>query len=154
MFLAYTRSVLSGASAAELTEHFTLVPAYLSWHSGRELILSTVLELQSSQISGETYAGSALEGHRYASSHFIAGFDWKQRYSTALIWDVSSDPNLNGGTEERRHWVSTEISVKPLDGLWLRASYGREKGGVRCTGGVCRVLNPFEGFRFTLEWRR
>ena len=153
MLLAYTKSVLSGQSAAEIVEHYTLVPAYLSWHPNDELVLSTVIELQHSIVSGETYAGGVIEGHEFNSSHNILSADYRHNYSAALIWDTSNDPNINEGVHETQHWISGELSIKPIDGLWVRTSYGKEKGGVRCTGGVCRVLNPFEGFRMTLEWR-
>ncbi len=153
MFIAYTRSVLSGASAAELAEHFTLVPAYLSWHPSENIVLSTVIELQRSTVSGELYTGETIEGHSYSSGHFIGSVDLRHKYSAALIWDTSDDPNLNDGLHENQNWVSGELSLKPTDRVWIRASYGKEKGGVRCTGGVCRVLNPFEGYRMSVEWR-
>ena len=151
--IAYTRLVLSGQSAAEVTEHFTLVPAYLSWHPNEKLVLSTVVELQNSKVYGELYTGDELAGHDFQSRHFIASVDYNRNYSAALIWDTSNDPSIMTGNQTIEHWVSGEVSVKPRDGMWLRASYGKEKGGVRCTGGVCRVLNPFEGFRLVLEWR-
>ncbi|MBC8377400.1 MAG: hypothetical protein H8E26_15275 [FCB group bacterium] len=153
LLIAYTRSVLSGQSAAEIMEHYTLVPAYLSWHPNENLVLSTVVELQTSKVYTELYAGDVLEGHKFQSGHFIVSADYEHNYSAAIIWDTSNDPSLMTNDEEIQHWVSGEVSVKPMDGLWLRASYGKEKGGVRCTGGVCRVLNPFEGFRMALEWR-
>ena len=153
MLLAYTRSVLSGQSAAEIMEHYTLVPAYLSWHPNNEIVLSTVVELQSSRAYGELYSGDELEGHTFQSGHFIASADYNHNYSAALIWDTSNDPGFLEEDETIQHWVSGEFSLKPMDGLWIRASYGKEKGGVRCTGGVCRVLNPFEGFRLAMEWR-
>ena len=153
LLIAYTRSVLSGQSAAEVMEHYTLVPAYLSWHPNTTLVLSTVVELQTSKVYGELYSGSELEGHNFQSGHFIASADYDHNYSAAIIWDMSNDPSLVTSGEDIQHWVSGEVSIKPRDGLWVRASYGKEKGGVRCTGGVCRVLNPFEGFRLALEWR-
>jgi hypothetical protein len=153
MLLAYTRNVLSGQSAAEIMDHITVVPAYLSWHPNAELVLSTVIEFQHSRVSGELYEGGALEGHDFNSTHNILSADYRHNYSASLIWDTSNDPGLNEGSTDTQHWLSAEISAKPLDGLWIRTSYGKEKGGVRCTGGVCRVLNPFEGFRMTLEWR-
>jgi len=153
VLMAYTRSVLSGQSAAEIMEHYTLVPAYLSWHPNDDMVLSTVVELQTSKVYGELYSSGMLESHDFQSGHFIASADYDHNYSAAIIWDSSNDPSLITGDEDIQHWVSGEVSVKPRDGLWLRASYGKEKGGVRCTGGVCRVLNPFEGFRLSLEWR-
>lgn len=153
MLIAYTKSVLSGQSAAEIMEHYTLVPAYLSWHPNDDIVLSTVVELQASKVYGEVYSGDVLEGHDFRSGHFIASVDYNHNYSTAIIWDTSNDPSLLTADKDIQHWVSGEVSVKPRNGLWLRASYGKEKGGVRCTGGVCRVLNPFEGFRLSMEWR-
>lgn len=153
MLIAYTRSVLSGQSAAEIMEHYTFVPAYMSWHPNETLVLSTVVELQTSEVYGELYSGDVLEGHHFNSGHFILSADYAHNYSAALIWDVSDDPSLLRDENEVEHWVSGELSIKPINGLWLRASYGKEKGGVRCTGGVCRVLNPFEGFRLSMEWR-
>ncbi len=153
LLIAYTRSVLSGQSAAEITEHYTFVPAYTSWHPNDELVLSTVVELQSSKVYGELYTGDVLEGHDFQSGHFIVSADYNHNYSAAIIWDTSNDPTLSTGEDEVQHWVSGELSIKPMNGLWLRTSYGKEKGGVRCTGGVCRVLNPFEGFRLSMEWR-
>ncbi|HEY6172529.1 MAG TPA: DUF6029 family protein [Candidatus Kapabacteria bacterium] len=32
----------------------------------------------------------------------------------------------------------------------LLVSYGAERGGLNCTGGVCRVVPAFEGFRVGL----
>lgn len=32
----------------------------------------------------------------------------------------------------------------------LNAQYGWERGGVVCTGGVCRFINPFTGFRLSI----
>ncbi|MEA3288432.1 MAG: DUF6029 family protein [Candidatus Marinimicrobia bacterium] len=153
LFIAYTRSILSGASAAEILNHYTVVPAYLSWHPDNNLVLSSVIELQHSVVTGEDYSGGSIEGHEFLSTHIIGSIDLKHKYSASVIWDSSDDPNLISGVPETQHWISGELSLKPIDGLWIRASYGKEKGGVRCTGGVCRILNPFEGFRMTMEWR-
>jgi len=160
MFLAYTRAVLSGSTAAEITSHVTFVPAYFSWHPSDILVLSTVLEFQASDLTAEAYEtvdppAESAGDHAYTSTHVIFSVDFQHRYSASLIWDTSDDAALvrEDSDPGRQHWVSTEISVKPTDKIWLRASYGKEKGGVRCTGGVCRVLNPFEGFRVSLEWR-
>ena len=153
LLIAYTRSVLSGQSAAEVMEHVTLVPAYLSWYPNDQLVLSAVAEFQATEVHTEVYDNDALQGHRFASGHFIASADINHVYSASLIWDTSDDPGLEGANSERQNWLSGEVSIKPLDNLWIRASSGKEKGGIRCTGGVCRILNPFEGYRMMLEWR-
>ena len=155
MLLAYTRSVLSAEDVAEELSHVTVVPAYLSWHPSSDLNFSTVVELQFSVRTPREYAGGNEESTAFKSTHFIASADVQRNYSLSVIWDTSDDPTLAVGesAESLQHWVSAELSMRPTDKVWLRTSYGKEKGGVRCTGGVCRVINPFEGFRMTLEWR-
>lgn len=153
MLIAFTSSTLSGQNTAEVMEHYTFVPAYMSWYPNDVLILSSMIELQRSRVMAKTFAGSTLDSYDYQSGHFIASADYVQKYSLAVIWDTSNDPGLDPTNDGYQHWVSGEISVKSQRGLWLRASYGKEKGGVRCTGGVCRILSPFEGFRVAVEWR-
>ena len=154
MLVAFTQSVLSGMNSAEISDHITVVPAYFSWVINPNLVANGLIELQHSTVSGVSYDDEEQDGHEYGSYHLVGSIDYKSDYSFSVIWDASDDPLLNTGVEQMQHWVSGEVSAKPLDGLWIRASYGKEKGGVRCTGGVCRILNPFEGFRLTLEWRR
>ena len=117
MFAAYTRSVLSGQTSAEIIEHLTIVPAYLSWHPADELVLSGVLELQNSTVSGQVYDADVIKGHTYRSIHAIGSIDLRHKYSVALIWDSSDDPILNNGLDEMKHWISGELSLRPFDGL-------------------------------------
>ena len=154
MLAASTRSVLSGVNSAEVSHHLTLVPAYMSWIINPDLVVTGVVELQKTRVTGISYDDIELDGHEFSSYHLVGSMDLQGKYSLSVIWDANDDPLLNAGKHEMQNWISGELSVKPLDGLWLRASYGKEKGGVRCTGGVCRILNPFEGFRVSMEWRR
>ncbi len=153
--LARTHSVLSAEDVAEDLSHWTLVPAYFSWHPSPILNLSTVLEFQWSERTVAEYGSDLEEKTPFTSSHVIASADYEGKSSFSLVWDSSDDPTLIVATaaNARQHWVSGEFSYRPSGSLWVRASYGREKGGVRCTGGVCRVINPFEGARLSLEWR-
>jgi len=74
--------------------------------------------------------------------------------SVAAIWDYTNDPTqVDEAGQPLENWLSGEVSLRPTRDIQIRASYGAEKGGVRCTGGVCRVVNPFEGTRVTLEVR-
>jgi hypothetical protein len=33
----------------------------------------------------------------------------------------------------------------------LRVFYGQERGGLKCTGGVCRRVQAFEGWKLSLD---
>ena len=86
---------------------------------------------------------------QYKSHQYISSVDFGSKLSIAGILDLSDDPELVGDGQ----WISGEITLKPKSSMWIRASSGAEKGGVRCTSGVCRVISPFEGFRLAMEVR-
>src|SRR5690606_3157564 len=81
--------------------------------------------------------------------------------NTLLTLEFSHSPRWSANA--RIEWSSTD---KEQDGrqLWpvvggtyrigrahtIGAQYGWERGGVVCTGGVCRFINPFTGFRLTI----
>ena len=119
-------------------KYITFIPAYFSRITG-PFVLGGSLGIQKALKSGKEYYN-----HQY-----ILSIDWKRKFSFSLITDLSSDPAIT----ENSQWVSGEISYKPSPILTLRTSYGTEKGGIRCTGGVCRYISPFDGVRMTLEVR-
>ena len=44
-------------------------------------------------------------------------------------------------------WPITEITYKISSANSVTFSYGSERGGLKCTSGICRYVNPFTGFR-------
>jgi hypothetical protein len=52
--------------------------------------------------------------------------------------------------DEDTFWPQAFISVKMGESHTLLASYGEERGGLNCTGGICRIVPPFNGLRLTL----
>ncbi len=48
-------------------------------------------------------------------------------------------------------WVLGEIIYKLNQKNQVTFSYGSERGGLKCTNGICRYVNPFEGFRATIQ---
>jgi hypothetical protein len=48
-------------------------------------------------------------------------------------------------------WFLGEIIYKLNQKNQVTFSYGSERGGLKCTNGICRYVNPFEGFRFALQ---
>lgn len=51
----------------------------------------------------------------------------------------------------KSNWVEAEISCKLNSSNIVTAAYGSERGGLRCSGGICRFINPFNGFRLTIQ---
>ena len=68
----------------------------------------------------------------------------------AFTWylDVTTNPIISSVGNLADAWYGAgEVQVKPLPALTLKAFFGAYKAGIRCSGGQCRVLPGFEGFR-------
>jgi hypothetical protein len=50
----------------------------------------------------------------------------------------------------KKSWFLGEIIYKLNQKNQVTFSYGSERGGLKCTNGICRYVNPFEGFRFAV----
>ena len=132
---AYTEFSLDGITKEKCV---TFIPAYFS-RVGGAFVFGGSLGFQ-----------KALKGgNEYVNNQYILSVDWKRKLSFSLITDITSDPAIEGDSK----WVSGEIGYKPSPALTIRATYGTEKGGIRCTGGVCRYISPFDGVRLMLEAR-
>lgn len=114
--------------------------------------LHGILELQRVYDSKEITDGSDSLG--------IEPFDGRF-YNVLMTLEFSRSPRwaVNGRVE----WSSSDREqggrqLWPVIGGIYRigrahtvsAQYGWERGGVVCTGGVCRFINPFTGFRLTV----
>ncbi|MGA2669730.1 MAG: DUF6029 family protein [Ignavibacteria bacterium] len=47
-------------------------------------------------------------------------------------------------------WASGEVTYKISSANSVTLSYGSERGGLKCSSGICRYVNPFKGFRLTV----
>ena len=132
---AYTEFSLDGITKEKF---ITFIPAYFSIATGT-FVLGGSIGVQ------KAYKGE----NEYLNQEYIFSVDWKSKLSFALTTDFTSDPSIVGTTQ----WVSGEIAYKPSPILTIRVSYGTEKGGIRCTGGICRYISPFDGIRMMLQAR-
>ena len=60
------------------------------------------------------------------------------------------DPFGKPVKEGRHIWPVIAGTYRIGSSHTLGLQYGSERGGVVCTGGVCRLINPFTGFRLSL----
>ena len=65
--------------------------------------------------------------------------------SESEIGGLKWQKELPGG--RARYWPSGEISLNLFERHQIRLFVGHERGGLRCTGGVCRWVNPFKGVK-------
>lgn len=81
---------------------------------------------------------------------FGVGWDSGKGVSLTVEDQFSNDRDLK--KREGDNWPSVEAALS-LSGGKNRLSmfYGRDRGGLRCSNGVCRQVQAFKGFRLTLE---
>lgn len=51
------------------------------------------------------------------------------------------------GTDNTTDFYSVDLSIHPLDQLYVKLFYGSTPGGIKCSSGVCKTFPPFEGMR-------
>ncbi len=82
-------------------------------------------------------------------------------WSQLTTLSVSRSPNIIvSGTAEvtndeedpsgKKYWVKGELVYKFNSANTVILSYGSERGGIQCSSGICRYVNPFNGFRLTI----
>ncbi len=87
--------------------------------------------------------------------------DKKKFYNEYLSLSVSRSPSLiiNGTLEfsndeedpsGKKLWGTGELTYKISSANSVTVSYGSERGGLKCSSGICRYINPFNGFRLTV----
>ena len=47
-------------------------------------------------------------------------------------------------------WLGFEAGINIYENHKLELFYGRERAGIKCSGGACRQVPEFDGFRMTL----
>lgn len=71
--------------------------------------------------------------------------------SPSLTLTVTSEfTNNDDEPTGKSSWFTGEISYKLNESNTFGVSYGSERGGLKCTNGICRFVQPFEGFRVAI----
>ena len=48
-------------------------------------------------------------------------------------------------------WYGIGVKIEPSSKVFFEVWGGKEKGGLVCSGGVCRWVSPFDGFKVSLN---
>jgi hypothetical protein len=139
----------AGPPSAEIYRATTAMLESITSLTPRDNI-HAILELQ-------TVFDSQKETHATDST---AGFDGKfnnvlltLEYSRSPRWAVNTRIEYTTTDDEQggRHlWPVVGLTYRIGNAHTIGVQYGAERGGVVCTGGVCRQINPFDGFRLTV----
>ncbi len=81
------------------------------------------------------------------SSDVSIAASFERSESRREIGGVVWPKGLLGG--EALYWPTLEATLQIKDNNKLRILIGHERGGLRCTGGICRWVNPFKGVKMT-----
>ncbi|MBI5647008.1 MAG: hypothetical protein HY962_08735 [Ignavibacteriae bacterium] len=68
-------------------------------------------------------------------------------WAVSLRGEFTNDANDPSG---KKSWITGEFSYRLGNVHTATVSYGTERGGLICSNGICRVVQPFEGVRFQL----
>lgn len=113
--------------------------------------LTTSVEAEAMKVSD---IGRDLE---YWDIYFACSVAMRSDLTVTASFERSESGREVGGLEwhqgfiggDARYWPSVESTFQIQDNHQLRLLIGHERGGLRCTGGVCRWVNPFKGFKLT-----
>lgn len=56
----------------------------------------------------------------------------------------------NAKFSEKKSWIYGSVSLRIRSRQHVEIGYGEERGGMSCTNGMCRFVQPFKGFRLTM----
>jgi Family of unknown function (DUF6029) len=92
----------------------------------------------------------------YSSAAYVLEYAFSPYLIVTGIYEKSDEPlsaGVAGSTDDDPNYYSGQIAVDPTERIRVTLFYGREKGGLQCSGGICRPVPPFEGGRVDLQMR-
>ena len=102
------------------------------------------------------YQGLAIyEGTTYGSQLFSVTYAWSPLLTVTGTYEHSNEPFagstgdsvVSGGGGKRENFPAVEVTVRPMETLAVTAFWGATKGGLQCSGGICRQVPAFDGLR-------
>jgi hypothetical protein len=138
------------------------VIAYNIGDSSAETKWSTTLAAKLQYLTTPSQSIMAILEHQWAYDGSLPTPD-KRRLNELLTLQYSFNPLITfGGILDlsvqyeagpyhlEDTWQQGFVSVRLGGSHVMLISYGSERGGINCTGGICRYVPPFKGLRLTL----
>lgn len=120
----------------------TTIPAEFRYEFNNEYALKLVLEQQ--------WLNNSIRLHQKSFMNQLVQVNVTKspQLSFTLNAEFTNDEEEPTG---KQSWFLGEVLYKLNQTNTITLSYGSERGGLRCTNGICRFVNPFEGFRMTIQ---
>lgn len=122
----------------------TTVPAEFKYTFEKDLTAKLIVEQQ--WVNNTIRIGEKEFMNQFVSLSFIKSPD----LTLTVNAEFTNDEEEPTG---KKSWFQGEVSYNINSANVVTASYGSERGGLRCTSGICRYVNPFNGFRLTVQSR-
>jgi peroxiredoxin len=106
--------------------------------------LSLEFDWKSKDFDGE-YT-NYFERRSFLSAHYAS------RMIFTLLFEQTNNPEVLFITD-KKDWWAIQAEWRFAKGNSIRIFYGSTKGGIKCSGGLCRLFPPFEGLRLEIIWR-
>jgi len=130
-------------------------PAFFERITGGASVLYTVTEAWSIDFTWESQETQESNQALIPESYLYSDY----RDHTASL-TLSKSPNMSWAltgewttnpTETRASWIWGEWNLLLGDRNQMTLGFGRLRGGQVCSGGVCRIVDPFEGGRLEVQ---
>jgi peroxiredoxin len=82
----------------------------------------------------------------YYERRSFLSFLYSPRWALTVFFDQTDDPEILF-FKDKKDWWGVQLEYKFYQANFRRIFYGSNKGGVKCSGGVCKFFPPFEGLR-------
>ena len=134
--------------------------AYINQYYDKRLVEGQSGIVKTDIISAEaTYKFSSTRSMRVLGEHMWASADKKNwasatvEYNMNLRWSLFATDLYNYGNDNpdaQNHYYNFGSAFR-YKSTRVSASYGRQRGGLICVGGVCRFVDESSGFTVTLN---
>ena len=120
----------------------TTIPMEIRYTLSREYSVRLIFEQQ--------WINNSIRQHQKGFMNQFASLSLTKspEFSFALNAEFTNDEEEPTGTD---FWILGEALYRLNQSNTITVSYGKERGGLRCTNGICRFVNPFEGFRLSIQ---
>lgn len=166
-FFPYYELFLEGEHYYDISSALRLAAAFrkytffneFSFDKSSTVTNSFVVPLQVQHVFSANYSLTFQSEHEWVSEEFNGKTDkffnhlitlinsfYSSLTATIRFEYTTSDRDVSG----RKNWLSGEIGYRLMQSHVITVSYGNERGGLACSNGVCRYIQPFEGLRLAI----
>jgi len=124
-------------------KHYITMPIEARYNLNNKISLKLHVESQ--------WAYNSLREAKYQnfSNYFTSFFITR---SPDLAFSISGEYTTDKlELSGKNAWLEAEASWNINSSNIITIAFGSERGGLRCTSGICRYINPFNGFRLTIQ---